>query len=128
MMNESRLNFVFILVIAAACWIGMNKSTNPVIDGGTPHGCSTEEITDMYAEYIEQWKQEVKTSFDQAEREVLKTNPTPDVVGPDPDPNKCICGGSGWIKQGDGHKTKCPYHGQGMGDILKKNGLIIYKH
>ena len=89
-----------------------------VIDGGVPSsfsepqcGCSTEEITDMYADYINKWKQQVSSSFDKAEEEVFKTKPKPDVVGPDPDPKKCICGGSGWIIQGDGHKTPCPYHG-----------------
>jgi len=128
MMNESRLNFVFVLVIAAACWIGVNKSSNNVIDGRTPYGCSTEEITDMYAGYIEQWKQEVKTSFNKAESEILKNNPSPDIVGPHPDANKCICGGSGWIEQGDGHKTKCPYHGKGMADIIGDHGLIIHKY
>lgn len=128
MMNDSRLNFVFVLVIAAACWMGINKNSNQVIDGGTPYGCSTEEITNMYAGYIEQWKQEVKTSFNKAENEVLGSNPSPDIVGPDPDPNKCICGGSGWITQGDGHKTRCPYHGEGS-SLIKENELnIIHKH
>ena len=36
-MSESRLNFVFVLVIAAACWIGINRNNNQSIDGGTPY-------------------------------------------------------------------------------------------
>ena len=28
----------------------------------------------------------------------------------DPDPDKCVCKGTGWITHGDGHKTACPYH------------------
>ena len=56
----------------------------------------------MYADYIEKWKASIKISFDKAEAEILSDVPTPDIVGPDPDPDKCICGGSGWIEQGDG--------------------------
>jgi hypothetical protein len=128
MTNESRLNFVFVLVIAVACWIGINKNTNQVIDGGTPYGCSTDAITNMYADYIDEWKMLVSKSFDSAEIQVFGDNPSPDIVGPDPDPDKCICGGSGWITQGDGHKTRCPYHGEGM-SLIKENGLnIIHKN
>ena len=29
---------------------------------------------------------------------------------PDPDPEKCICKGTGKIVQGDGHVSPCPYH------------------
>lgn len=129
-MKQSRLNFIFIFIIGMASYFAISQKANvqKVIDGGTPYSCSTEDITNMYADYIEKWKQQIKKSFDSAEEEILDKKPTPDIVGPDPDPDKCICGGSGWIKQGDGHKTKCPYHGQGMKEIISKNGLMIYKH
>ena len=55
-----------------------------------------------------------KDAFDQAESSVLGVDPTPDPdapLRPDPDPEKCICKGTGNIIQGDGHVTKCPYHG-----------------
>lgn len=65
----------------------------------------------MYSSYVEEWKKEVKASFDDAESKVFTVKPTPDVVGPDPDPAKCICKGTGIIVQGDDHKTLCPYHG-----------------
>ena len=81
----------------------------------------------MYADYINEWKKEISLSFDKAEAEVFDNDPTPDIIGPNPDPKKCPCGGSGWIKQGDGHKTKCPYHGEGMAKIIKDHGLIIHK-
>ena len=51
-------------------------------------------------------------AFDLAEEKILGNKPDPDNTpnGPDPDPEKCICGGTGIIIQGDGHKTDCPYH------------------
>lgn len=55
-----------------------------------------------------------KDAFNKAELSILEVNPTPDPdvpLRPDPDPKKCICQGTGNIIQGDGHVTKCPYHG-----------------
>ena len=48
-------------------------------------------------------------------------------MGPDPDPKKCICKGSGIIVQGDGHKTPCPYHSKmsKLERTAKENNLII---
>lgn len=38
--------------------------------------------------------------------------------GMDKDPKKCICKGTGIIVQGDGHTTKCRYHGNGdIGEV-----------
>lgn len=53
-------------------------------------------------------------AFDLAEEKIFDTKPNPDDTpkGIDPDPEKCICGGTGIIIQGDGHETKCPYHGK----------------
>jgi hypothetical protein len=101
------------------------KNNSPWSNG---FGCSTEDITDMYADYIDEWKMLISKSFDGAEMQVFGDKPAPDIIGPDPDPKKCICGGSGWIQQGDGHKTKCPYHGEGMGGVLKDHGLKIQKY
>tara|TARA_Y100000385_G_C12897082_1_gene552567 strand:- start:297 stop:710 length:414 start_codon:yes stop_codon:yes gene_type:complete len=54
-------------------------------------------------------------SFSEAEREILGEDPDPPKPcvpsGPDPDPKKCICKGTGKIVQGDGHVSTCPYHG-----------------
>lgn len=124
------LEFIFVSVISIATTvIYFNANQTSVIDGGDPNsGFSTKDITDMYADYIEKWKASIKISFDKAEAEILSDVPTPDIVGPDPDPDKCICGGSGWIEQGDGHKTKCPYHGKGMGEVIGEHGLIIHKY
>lgn len=49
-------------------------------------------------------------AFSEAETSVLKIVPDDDVLGPDPDPEKCICKGTGKIVQGDGHISDCPYH------------------
>lgn len=49
--------------------------------------------------------------FAEAEKEILGNSPKPDdVVGPHPDPAKCVCKGSGVITHGDGHTSPCPYH------------------
>ena len=55
----------------------------------------------------------VNECFDKAEEKVFGNKPDdPDIPsGPDPDPEKCICQGTGKIVQGDGHITPCPYHG-----------------
>lgn len=71
---------------------------------------NAEDATKMYSQYIEEWQKESKVAFDDAESKVFVVKPTPDVVGPDPDPKKCICNGTGIIVQGDDHKTPCPYH------------------
>lgn len=60
---------------------------------------------------------ETETAFDLAEKEVFKQTPDVEPVEPteleiDPDPDKCICRGTGKIIQGDGHTTPCPYHSE----------------
>jgi hypothetical protein len=86
----------------------------PIIVGCSYDPCcylSTQDITDMYTVYVEEWKKEVKVAFDDAEQVIFQVKPKPDdVVGPDKDPAKCICKGTGIIVQGDGHKTPCPFH------------------
>jgi len=113
------LEFFFVALVSIIVVTNFLPNTPSIIDGGRPwsrgfdntFGCRTEDITDMYAGYVEQWKQEVKNSFNEAEIKVYNITPTPDIVGPDEDPNKCICKGTGVIKQGDGHTTPCPFHG-----------------
>ena len=100
------------------------KVENPDSGFDTGFGCETEDITNMYADYIEGWKKEIASSFDTAEKEIFKDDVTPDVVGPHPDPNKCICKGSGIIVQGDGHKTPCPYHGSKMMKHMNKDIIV----
>lgn len=50
-------------------------------------------------------------SFEKAESNINLV-PVPDDIplGPDPDPEKCVCKGTGTIVHGDGHTTKCPFH------------------
>ena len=106
------LEFILIALVSlviGAQLIGNNRPWSNGFDD--TFGCRTEDITNMYAGYVEQWKQEVKNSFDEAEIKVYNITPIPDIVGPDEDPNKCICKGTGVIKQGDGHTTPCPFHG-----------------
>tara|TARA_B100001564_G_C20646831_1_gene674808 strand:+ start:579 stop:1001 length:423 start_codon:yes stop_codon:yes gene_type:complete len=123
-MNKRGLNILFISVAIAAFSMTyvdkerIKEAWNTGFDNS--FGVNKEDITDMYSDYIDGWKVDVRRSFDEAEAEVYKTTPTPDVVGPDPDPEKCICGGSGVIVQGDGHKTVCPYHGNKFNRIEEK--------
>lgn len=53
-------------------------------------------------------------AWDKAQADVYNKDVTPDdePTGPHPDPEKCICEGTGKIVQGDGHVSACPYHGQ----------------
>lgn len=72
-----------------------------------------EDITNMYSSYVEEWINEANISFDKAEKDILqKPAPNPVIVGPDPDPIKCICKGTGIIVQGDKHTTPCPFHSE----------------
>jgi len=126
-MNKRGLNIMFITVaIAAFSMTYVNKadlqnSWNKGFDNA--FGVNKEDITDMYSDYIDVWKVDIKKSFDKAESEVYQS-PSPDILGPDPDPKKCICRGSGIIVHGDGHKTVCPYHGKKMSKLMKENNLI----
>lgn len=92
-------------------------------------GCSQkfsfhpEDVTDMYASYVSEWQNQVKTSFDQAESVVFAPPKPDEIVGPNPDISKCICKGTGIIVQGDGHKTPCPFHHKG--DAAKKQSIKI---
>ena len=55
----------------------------------------------------------VEDAFDKAEKKILDSKPdVPDdtPLVPDPDPEKCVCKGTGKIVHGDGHVTPCPYH------------------
>jgi hypothetical protein len=128
-MNKRGLNILFISVAIAAFSMtyvdkeSIKEAWNTGFDNS--FGVNNEDITDMYSDYIDGWKVDIRRSFDEAESEVYKTTPTPDIVGPDPDPKKCICGGSGVIVQGDGHKTVCPYHGKKMSKLMKENNLIF---
>lgn len=107
------LELVFISLISVALTLSFTKVVKvpDIIDGGNSFGCNTQDITDMYAGYVEQWKKEVKNAFDEAGVKVYNITPIPDIVGPHEDPDKCICKGTGVITHGDGHKTSCPYHG-----------------
>lgn len=55
-----------------------------------------------------------KQSFVKAEKVVFGGDDGPidpdTPSGPNPDPNKCACKGTGEIVQGDGHISLCPYH------------------
>lgn len=92
-----------LLVLAGCC--------STLCDSNKNHGDAF-DLTAMYSQYIDEWKSEAKTAFNEAESKIFVNTPKPDVIiGPDKDPNKCVCKGTGIIIQGDGHKTVCPFHG-----------------
>jgi len=74
--------------------------------------CITDtDVVMMYASLVEQWKEQISKSFDEAER--LVYNVVPDIddeLIPNEDPAKCPCKGTGVIVHGDGHDTPCPFH------------------
>jgi hypothetical protein len=123
------LDYIIVALVSVILTLSLTTNVPKVIDGGSPwsngfnngYGCSTSEITKMYEGYVDEWKQDISKSFDEAEKIVFNDTPTPDIIGPHEDPDKCICKGSGVIVQGDGHKTVCPYHGSKFGkDVIIK--------
>lgn len=97
---------------------------NMTLQDRTCYNLETKDITDMYKNYVEDWKLQSKKAFDEAEAKIFTTPKPPVVVIPmeDPDPAKCICKGTGIIVHGDGHKTPCQYHGVNK-QILKEKDL-----
>ena len=93
---------------------------------GNNHGIHTTDITNMYANYIEEWKSGCKKAFSEAANEIYNKKPNDDVIGPHEDPAKCICRGSGIIVHGDDHKTPCPFHAKSQG-MNKPNKDVIIK-
>ena len=65
---------------------------------------------DLTSESIQPIISRTEEAFTKAETSVLKTVPDDEPLGPDPDPEECICKGTGKIVQGDGHVSDCPYH------------------
>jgi hypothetical protein len=118
-MKAKYLDYLFIVVAVLILSVSTLNNFMPDqkpwgngFNGG--FGCNTEDITNMYSDYVDTWRLKISKSFDKAVKEVLAVDPIPEVKKIDPDPKKCICGGSGTIVHGDGHKTKCPYHGKGQ--------------
>lgn len=71
---------------------------------------SETDIMQIYASLVNQWKAQISESFDLAEKEVFNIDVPEPPTGPDEDPAKCICKGTGKIVQGDGHVSPCPFH------------------
>mgnify|MGYP007061955789 CR=1 FL=1 len=76
----------------------------------TVYGAVQDEIMTMYYGFIDQWKQEVVDAFDKAEKQVYNIEPIVVPIGPNEDPSKCPCRGTGVVVHGDGHTTPCPFH------------------
>ena len=74
------------------------------------YAISDKDIVQIYASMVDQWKAQISASFDLAEKEVYNIDVPEPPSGPDEDPAKCICKGTGQIVQGDGHVSPCPFH------------------
>jgi len=109
------ISLLSIIITLYAVQLRGKKPTS--IDGGTAFSESNND-------HISALKNQIAAAFDEAETKILNINPSPDIVGPHEDPKKCICKGSGVIVQGDGHKTVCPYHGNGFGEKIIIKPLI----
>jgi hypothetical protein len=81
---------------------GLNFKSS-YFDNNVLYSSSSTNISDLQVK--------AKQAFDEAEPQIFKIDPKPNVIDVDKDPKKCICKGTGIIIQGDGHKTVCPYHG-----------------
>ena len=84
-----------------------------VIIAGAIYVSAENKNTDFFIDDVNIITQETETAFKDAEKEILGSAPIPkpeNPVGPNPDPSKCICKGTGRIVQGDGHVSPCPYH------------------
>lgn len=96
----------------------------------TPAYCISEnDIMQMYASLVDQWKEEITIAFNNAEKEVYKdvVPVTPDGPIPNEDPAKCPCKGRGVIVHGDGHETPCPFHSSEFGSIEDLPKLVKIK-
>lgn len=93
-------------VLGVAAVAGFIYVTN--IDEFRGFGLQDEEIQAIIIETTEGFIEAEKDVF-----EVPDVDPDDNLV-PDPDPEKCPCGGSGRIVNGDGHVTPCPYHGAAL--------------
>ena len=120
MSAKSSLKFLFITIVAVCA--GNCTVLKPIVTSIGIHFGNDSPVVE-----VDVWRQDVKDAFNLAESEILEVKPVPDIVGPDPDPKKCICKGSGIIVQGDGHKTPCPYHSKmsKLERTAKENNLII---
>lgn len=75
-----------------------------------------DDIAELYASLVDQWKAQISVAFDTAEKEIFNIDPPVVPVGPNEDPAKCVCKGTGTIVQGDGHTTPCPFHSKSDGE------------
>lgn len=122
MIKNGDTNKIIIGIVLLA--IFYSSTNNAIIDSNSQCGITTDEITNTYASYVEEWQLQIKNAFEEAEIKVFNIKPTPDIIGPNEDPAKCICKGKGIITQGDGHITVCPFHGSKFNGTQKD---LIFK-
>jgi len=96
-MNIKQRAIIAVLVISGFIFFQLNKNSQK--------NSLTKDDLQVIIDTVEQ-------SFEKAEKTILNNQPiVPDTPsGPNPDPDKCICKGTGKIVQGDGHVSPCPYH------------------
>jgi thiol-disulfide isomerase/thioredoxin len=75
--------------------------------------------TEVTNKSVDEFLPKVVRAFDSAEDKFLKQDIKPIDDGTNPDAAKCICKGTGQIRQGDGHVTVCPYHGNKQEPVVE---------
>lgn len=118
------MRYIFLLLVLLT--FGCSKPWSNGFNNG--FGLQTKDITEMYVDYIEDWKLECSNAFDKAEKEIYNVKPVDDIVRPNEDPNKCPCKGSGVIVHGDGHTTVCPFHGKQQEKMENSSKDVTIKH
>ena len=103
MTNKTNEDFVIKVIVGMILGVVL-LSFSQNSENNSRFGMTNDEVSTIISQ--------TNKAFDLAEEKVLKIKPNPDDTpsGPDPDPEKCICGGTGKITHGDGHQTDCPYH------------------
>jgi hypothetical protein len=102
-MNIQQRLLIGVVIVGGFIFFSKNEPVS------TDYGLQSDEVQSIMDKTLDGFVKAEKDVFD----EKSPTPPNPDIpLKPDPDPNKCICQGTGKIEQGDGHYSPCPYHGK----------------
>jgi thiol-disulfide isomerase/thioredoxin len=117
---------VVLLIVIGGLFYANNVTNQDMQDaterlfGDKPAVVSTEVTNKSVDEFLPK----VVIAFDKAEETYLKKEDIKPIDdGTNPDAAKCICKGTGQIRQGDGHVTACPYHAKRQEPVVDEKLL-----